>query len=105
MAFSKMVDMARTPAEKAEEAARMAGPAAADIRDYPFGLCLSLDQDDLEKLDLDDDCEVGDMIDLRAFARVTSRSENTVNGEKRVRIELQVEQLAIEDEDKEQPGE
>lgn len=102
--FSKMVSMERTPAEKVEEVMEMASPVMS-VPDYPYGLTISLEEDDLEKLDLEDDCEVGDMIDLRAFARVTSVSKRQVGGKDCCRVELQIEQLAVENEDDEEPGE
>lgn len=104
MSFSKMVSMERTPEEKAETVAEMMSPAIS-MPDYPFGLCISLDEDDLEKLDLEDDCEVGDMIDLRAFARVTSVSKTQRDGKDCCRVELQIEMLAVENESDEEPGE
>lgn len=99
MSFSKMVDMRRSPQEKKEV---MEGPAIADMPDYPYGLCISLGDEELEKLDLDcSDCESGDTIDLRAFAKVTSISKNDYNGKQTTRIELQIVQLAVESEDEE----
>ena len=106
MAFSKMVDMAKTPDEKADESARMAAAMpVSEVRDYPYGLAITLCEDDLEKLDLEDDCDIGDVIDLRAFARVTSVTKNQADGKDRVRVELQIEQLAVENESTEVPGE
>jgi hypothetical protein len=99
MSFSKMVDMRRSPQEKKEV---MEGPAVADIPDYPYGLCISLGDEELAKLDLDcSDCESGDTIDLRAFAKVTSISKHDYNGQQTTRIELQIVQLAVENEDTE----
>lgn len=99
MAFSKMVDMRRSPEEKKEV---MDGPAMPDMPDYPYGLCISLGDEELAKLDLDcTDCESGDTIDLRAFAKVTSISKNDYNGKQTTRIELQIVQLAVESEDQE----
>ena len=75
---------------------------------YPYGLCISFDEDTLEKLGLDDGemPEVGDMIHLMAMAKVTSVSENereSVGGatKKCCRIELQITHLATENEDTE----
>jgi formylmethanofuran:tetrahydromethanopterin formyltransferase len=96
--FHKMTDMALTTDEKAE---RMMPPPPNETPDYPSGLCICLTQDELEKLDIENDAEVGDTIHLVAFAKVTSVSENTVNGEPKCRIELQITHLAAEDEDKE----
>lgn len=95
--FHKMVDLARTPAEKVEAAL----PAPASTPDYPYGLCICLTQDELSKLDLDDEVEVGDMIHLFAMAEVTSVSKVQRDGEASCRVELQVTHLAVEDEDDE----
>jgi hypothetical protein len=67
--------------------------------DYPWGLRISLTEKELEKLDLDcDECEDGDMVDLRAFAVVTSKSTETHDGKRTCRIELQIQKLAVENE-------
>lgn len=96
--FSKMVDMRREPQK--EEAVPEAIPAA-DGPSYPYGLCICLGNEELEKLNLDPSCEVGDTIDLRAFAKVTSVSMNDYGGKPQHRIELQITQLAVENEDTE----
>lgn len=98
MAFHHMVDMKRTPAEKVEAAAP---PTPIEAPDYPYGLCICLDQECLDKLELDPDCEGGDTIHLVAFAKVKARSEEVINGERKCRIELQITDLAVEDEDEE----
>lgn len=95
-----MVDMARSDEEKAEAIVGNM-PSVADQPDYPYGLSISLSHDDLAKLDLEDDCEVGDMIDLRAFAKVTSCSKREVGGKAETRIELQITHLSVENEDTE----
>jgi hypothetical protein len=102
----KLIDMRRTPEDKAEsvlESMPMAGPINVD--DYPPGLSISLTEDELEKLDLDDDVDVGDMIDLRAFAKVTSVSKHERNGKTSCRVELQLTMLGFENETTEEPGE
>lgn len=66
--------------------------------DYPYGLKICLTEKELEKLDLRPDCEVGDIIDLRAFAVVTSVSTEQRDGRNSARVELQIERLAIEEE-------
>lgn len=105
----RMVDMARTPAEKKEELADMAGPcmpSVDSVPDYPYGLSLSLDNDSMEKLGLDDSCQVGDLLHFTAMAKVTSVSsyDNENSGPNR-RIELQVQQMGVpEDESTEDPS-
>lgn len=98
-----MVDMRRTPAEKEESAVQTLpgnGP------DYPWGLAISLDQDSLDKLGLDDDVGIGDMIHLHAMAKVTSvsKTDNEATGPC-CRIELQITHIATEDEDTEDDDE
>lgn len=101
MAFSKMVDMRREPPKP--EDLGMPASIGSDSG-YPFGLCISLDEQDLEKLDLNADCESGDMIDLRAFAKVTSVTHRDVDGKQTCRVELQITNLSVENEATEDTG-
>lgn len=97
MGHLKMVDMRMTTEEKAEF-------MAPSPPNYPYGLCLSLCQDELEKLDLGDaDIEVGDMMHLQVMARVTSVSESDhETSGPACRIELQITHIgSVEDEDTE----
>jgi hypothetical protein len=66
--------------------------------DYPCGLRICLTHRELEKLGLEADCQIGDVIDLRAFATVTSVSQNDYGNGPECRVELQIEKLAVEDE-------
>ncbi len=99
--FRKMVSMERTVEEKIDASL----PTIAAVPDVPYGLCISLTEVELEKLELDDDCEVGDMIDLRAMAKVTSVSKTDTGAGPKCRIELCITDLAIEDEDEEDEDE
>lgn len=92
--FHHMVDMARTSAEQAEEVAEIERPMAPE---YPYGLCIALTEAELEKLGLDDSCDIGDTIHFIAMARVTGVSKR----EDGCRIELQIEQMDAENEDEE----
>ena len=82
-------------------------PEAPSAPTYPYGLCLALSEDELEKLGLDGDLpKVGMMIHLVAMAKVTSVSQNereTTDGGKKncCRVELQITHLATENEDDE----
>ncbi len=66
---------------------------------FPPGLRICLNEDQLEKLKLEANCDEGDFIHLFAFATVTSVHKE--NGGKRV--ELQIEKMAVENESKESP--
>lgn len=96
MAWSKLVSMELSDEDKLD--AIEAVPSIKDQPDFPYGLRICLTQKELDKLGIEADCDIGDYIDLRAFARVTSVSQNEVNGEQQCRVELQIEQLAVENE-------
>jgi hypothetical protein len=101
----KMIDMAKTPDEIKEEIGEMVCPSPPGKYKgprYPYGLALCLGKDELEKLDLDTDCEVGDTIHLFALAKVTSASQSELaDGTTEYRIELQITHLGVEDENDE----
>lgn len=104
MAFMKMVSMARSPEEIKEQMDKMtSAPEMPDGPQYPYGLCITLCDDELEKLgiDKDDMPEIGDMIHLMAMAKVTSVSQSANSSGDQRRIELQITDLSCEDEDDE----
>lgn len=91
-----MQDMALTPKEQAEI-------SQPDPPKYPYGLCISLCQDELDKLGIEqDDVEIGSTLHLFCFAKVTSKScnDNEVSGPT-CRVELQITSIAAESEDDE----
>lgn len=90
MAWSKLVDMELSDEDKLDTMM----PMPMDRPDYPCGLRICLTKSELDKLGLDTDCEEGDMIDIRAFAVVTSCFKG--NGE--CRVELQIQKMAVENE-------
>jgi hypothetical protein len=103
-----MIDMAKSPAEVKKEAKEYAAPDAPAVPIYPYGLCISMDEDVLDKLGLDGDLpEVGEVVHLVCLAKVTcasSREEETTDGQKKTcrRVELQITHLAadgMEDDD------
>lgn len=112
--FSKMISMARSTEEVKKEIDKYAGgPASikdATVPTYPYGLCLSLDDESLNKLGLKGDLpDVGDMIHFCAMGRVTSaseREEGEADGDKKTcrRIELQITDMGMENEREESDG-
>lgn len=100
-AMPNMVDMARSPVEKSAEAQEMLTSAVADIPTYPYGLNICFDNEVLEKLDMDEDVQVGDYVHIHAFAKVTSVSERDINGQPDRRVELTMTHISAEDEDEE----
>lgn len=71
---------------------------------YPYGLRICFTHDELKKLNLTADCEIGDMIDMRVFATVTSISVDENKEGPRCRIEMQIEKIALENEMTEAEG-
>jgi hypothetical protein len=99
MSWSKLVDLELSDDDKLDMALPC-GPADVKPKgpDYPWGLRISLTEKELEKLDLDiKDAEIGDVIDIRAVAAVTSISQSDSDGGK-CRVELQIQKMAIENE-------
>lgn len=86
-----------------EQRMDMAGPIGSmhNVPDFPYGMKISMDQVLLKRLKLEPDCEVGEYLDLRCFARVTSVTKNQVNGEDRCCVEMTIEKIKVEIEDDE----
>lgn len=90
------IDMAKTPAELKEDVLEsVTGSFPQNL--YPWGLSISLENEQLDKLGLDCDCEPGDAVYMHVLAKVTSVSkrETTEGGQKR--IELQITGMAVDD--------
>ena len=90
-----LVDLKMSKKDMAEEASPM-----ADQSQYPYGVCLNLDTDELKKLGIKDLPAVGDEYHIHAVGEVTSVSEqDTGSGESRsLRIQITMLQLVHEDE-------
>lgn len=90
-----MVDMSLDTKEQ-EEYASPSPPK------YPYGLCISLCDDELEKLGLDGaEVERGDMLHMHCLAQVTCVSSVDNESGKSNRIELQIKFIEVEDEEEE----
>lgn len=86
MGWSKLVDL-----ERDDDAKLDVNAAFPDLApDYPMGLRICLCRAELDKLGLDTDCNIGDMIDMRCFGEVTSVSKD--------RVEIQIQKMAVENE-------
>jgi hypothetical protein len=65
--------------------------------EYPYGLCISLCKDELEKLGIKiEDYKIGDVIALDAVTKVKAISQDDQGYD---RLELQITELGIETED------
>jgi hypothetical protein len=99
MGWSKLTDMELDDEDKLDMCLPCGPGEKPKGPEYPWGLRISLSEKELEKLGLDvKDASVGDMIDMRAFAVVTSISQDERDGKKSCRVELQIQKLAIENE-------
>lgn len=76
-------------------------PEVSKMPIYPSGLCICLTNEQLDKLDMDGNPEVGDMIHLHAIGVVTSYSERNSERGPQCRVEIQLTHIAAEDEDEE----
>lgn len=94
-----MVDLKQTDEDK-QEWLKSSYPSPNSVPDYPYGLALSLSEQELKKLGLyDEDIKPGDMFHFHAMAVVTSTSENVnKDQEPKCRVELQITHMSAEDE-------
>jgi hypothetical protein len=95
MAWSKWIDLELDDDDKQDLMDQYSIPDGS--ADYPCGLRICLTQRELEMLDLEADCDVGDMIDLRILAKVC----HVMKGEDNCRVELQAIAMKAESEDAE----
>lgn len=97
-----MVDMKRDPADVKAEAPCAVPSVTVDKPTYPYGLCISLTQEELRKLKIDmASVEVGGIFHFHCLARVTSVSANDYGDGAQARVELQIESMVAESEDEE----
>lgn len=98
--LSHMIDMARTPEEAKESAEKQGFPTDSPV--YPYGLAISLGEEELEKLGVDySDWSVGDLFHLHAMTKITSISEREMENGNCCRVEMQIIALTGESEDDE----
>ena len=70
--------------------------------DFPYGLQICLTEKEFKKLDLDpSEAQVGGMVHGHFMGRITSVSASDNDGGSCCRVEIQIEDLAIESEDAE----
>ena len=95
----QMISMAKTPNEDKEKL-QYACPPPSSI--YPYGLCISLTEEELEKLNVDySGAQVGDHYHFVCMAKVTSISCNETQDGKKCRLEMQITDIAVESEEDE----
>lgn len=102
--FAKMISMARTPEEAKAEVAKYDSPSpvtTASVPTYPYGLCLSLDEETMKKLGMEGEMpSVGEVMQFTAMAKVTSasineREKSDGSKEQCCRLELQITDMGV----------
>lgn len=98
MAQAKLVSMKRTPKDKREDKLNQA-PMEAMAPDYPWGLCIHLDKDELEKLGIKKLPDVGVEVTITAKGRVTRITQSASDGAKGTEdyssVDYQITDLSI----------
>lgn len=98
--LKNMVDMALDQTDKNQLG--MTATPTPDYPKYPYGLCIRLTHNELEKLGVDhNDWSIGDMFHLFAMAKVTSISSHESEGGDNCCVEMQITHLAGESESEE----
>lgn len=93
-----LVDMAKTPEDLKEDRAEMSMPISDYPQNlYPYGLCISLCEEELAKLDLSSDVNTDDLIAVRAIGKVTSVSKTATDQGQKMRVEIQLMMLALDE--------
>lgn len=92
-----LTDMAKSE----EEVAKDSSPLMMPENKYPYGLRISLSQDDLEKLGIDhEDFEIGDVFPLDILAKVVGKNANEAEGgEANCCVSLQITHIGAEEEE------
>jgi hypothetical protein len=105
MGWSGFTSMELTDEEKLDAMPSLA-PALKDQPDYPWGLRISLTDREFAKLGIKPPKSTDEVIDIRALCAVRSVStDKTADGKECCRVELQIEKLALENENDEEDGE
>lgn len=92
---TKLVNLARTPEEIAEQQTACT-PIAGNVPEYPYGTCITLNGDALDKLGLTRLPPVGSTVGITAVAKVSRVSETEMaDGSAERCLELQITDMAI----------
>lgn len=91
----KMVDLGRKSSVSPNPVPQTAiALEDSSAKQYPYGCCISLDDDTMAKLGLDGDMPApGDVVEFAACACVTSASKDPTTG--CCRVELQITDMAV----------
>ncbi|HEV2133793.1 MAG TPA: hypothetical protein VGR47_05975 [Terracidiphilus sp.] len=91
--MASLINMENTPAE----AQQMTNPTAADAPKYPWGLCITLNDDSLDKLGVKTLPAVGTEVTIVAKATVSgTRESQSEGGESCASMDLQITDMQID---------
>ncbi len=91
----KLIDMAYTKAELKEEKKDMAVGTNGQPNPYPWGLCISLEKGDLDKLGAKTLPQVGSTVRFTAVAKVTSVNQSAQGEDEDSRVGLQITAMQL----------
>ena len=91
--MTTLINMENTP----QEAQQMVSPTASDAPKYPWGLCITLNDDSLDKLNVKTLPAVGTEVTIVAKATVSRTSENATEGSGNcASMDLQITDMQID---------
>ena len=88
----KLADMKLSKKKKAET--ETAQPSSS-VPDYPYGLSLTLNEDSLKKLGMDELPKVGETCMIHAAGEITRVSQSSSNDGKEKSVEIQITKLHV----------
>ena len=94
---AKLISMKRTPEDKREDAGE-AAPMEAMAPDYPWGLCIHLDKDELDKLGMKDLPKIGATMALTAkvtVTRVSQSASSSPEAYEQTSVDLQITDMTL----------
>jgi len=95
MEMPKLASMKRTPEDIRQDQGE--SPSIEAIApDYPYGLCIHMDRDEMDKLGMTDMPKVGTELTLCAKVKVTRVSQSAVEGaDEEASIDMQITDLGV----------
>lgn len=97
MAEPKLISMKRTPEDQRKDMGEVAAPTSI-APDYPYGMCIHMDKDELDKAGIKEMPEVGSTVMIQVKAMVTMVRQSAGTGpiaEEETAVDFQITDLAI----------
>lgn len=101
--ISSLVDMALDKKDKDGPVGVTTADNTSEKPLYPYNLCISLNDEQLEKLGLSGDVSVDDILQFMAEATVTAVSKNATTDGEKCRVELQITAMSCTEGHEEAP--